>query len=174
MGNEQGTCCPELCETVRLLCIPADNTVKCVFFFSGVLFSQFFACVTLCHFQDFAMAGIKIGTLYTENRDLLEALAKLGPFHGIPGTTQHQVAQLLQDRGMDPSVTWAFATMMCWENNPPIKPLLVKISQMYSSAFCSSCTMQVICQLSGNVKKKCFFCEGFMHSREECFCCTLY
>lgn len=48
--------------------------------------------------KDFAMAGIRIGTLYTVNRDLVEALAQLGSFHGISGTTQHQVAQLLQDR----------------------------------------------------------------------------
>ncbi|XP_067356460.1 1-aminocyclopropane-1-carboxylate synthase-like protein 1 isoform X1 [Channa argus] len=48
--------------------------------------------------KDFAMAGIRIGTLYTENTDLVEALAQLGSFHGISGTTQHQVAQLLQDR----------------------------------------------------------------------------
>ncbi|XP_037538645.1 1-aminocyclopropane-1-carboxylate synthase-like protein 1 [Nematolebias whitei] len=48
--------------------------------------------------KDFAMSGIRIGTLYTENRDVVEALAQLGSFHGIPGTLQHQVAQLLQDR----------------------------------------------------------------------------
>ncbi|KAM7396503.1 hypothetical protein PAMP_019538 [Pampus punctatissimus] len=48
--------------------------------------------------KDFALAGIRIGTLYTENRDLVEAMAQLGSFHGISGTTQHQVAQLLQDR----------------------------------------------------------------------------
>ncbi|KAM4572544.1 1-aminocyclopropane-1-carboxylate synthase-like protein 1 [Odontesthes bonariensis] len=47
--------------------------------------------------KDFAMAGIRIGTVYSENRDLVEALAQLGSFHGIPGTSQHQVAQLLQD-----------------------------------------------------------------------------
>lgn len=52
------------------------------------------------------MAGIRIGTLYTENKDLVEALAQLGSFHGISGTTQHQVAQLLQDRGMDESFTF--------------------------------------------------------------------
>lgn len=46
------------------------------------------------------MAGIRFGTLYSENRDVVEALAKLGSFHGISGTTQHQVAQLLQDRGI--------------------------------------------------------------------------
>lgn len=46
------------------------------------------------------MAGIRVGTLYTENRDLVEAAAKLGAFHGLPGTTQKQVAQLLQDRGV--------------------------------------------------------------------------
>ncbi|XP_077424721.1 1-aminocyclopropane-1-carboxylate synthase-like protein 1 isoform X2 [Vanacampus margaritifer] len=48
--------------------------------------------------KDFAMAGNRIGTLYTENQDFVEALAQLGPLHGISGTTQHQVAQLLQDR----------------------------------------------------------------------------
>ncbi|XP_061533580.1 1-aminocyclopropane-1-carboxylate synthase-like protein 1 isoform X2 [Phycodurus eques] len=48
--------------------------------------------------KDFAMAGNRLGTLYTENRDLVDALAQLGSFHGISGTTQHQVAQLLQDR----------------------------------------------------------------------------
>lgn len=46
------------------------------------------------------MAGIRIGTLYSENTDLVEAIAQLCPFHGISGTTQHQVAQLLQDRGI--------------------------------------------------------------------------
>uniref|UniRef100_A0A3Q2P866 1-aminocyclopropane-1-carboxylate synthase homolog (Arabidopsis)(non-functional) n=1 Tax=Fundulus heteroclitus TaxID=8078 RepID=A0A3Q2P866_FUNHE len=48
--------------------------------------------------KDFAMAGIRIGTLYTVNTDLVEALAQLGLFHGLPGTLQHQVAQLLRDR----------------------------------------------------------------------------
>uniref|UniRef100_A0A3Q3DBF7 1-aminocyclopropane-1-carboxylate synthase-like protein 1 n=1 Tax=Hippocampus comes TaxID=109280 RepID=A0A3Q3DBF7_HIPCM len=48
--------------------------------------------------KDFAMAGNRIGTLYTENQDLVEALTKLGSFHGVTGTSQHQVAQLLQDR----------------------------------------------------------------------------
>lgn len=48
--------------------------------------------------KDFAMAGFRIGTLYSENRALVEALAQLGAFHGISGPTQHQVAQLLRDR----------------------------------------------------------------------------
>ncbi|KAM9377881.1 1-aminocyclopropane-1-carboxylate synthase-like protein 1 [Pholidichthys leucotaenia] len=48
--------------------------------------------------KDFAMSGIRIGTLYTENRDLVEAVAKVAFLHGIPGTTQHQAAQLLKDR----------------------------------------------------------------------------
>lgn len=52
-------------------------------------------------FQDFAMSGIRVGTLYTENRDLVEAMAQLGAFHTISGITQHQVAQMLRDRGMD-------------------------------------------------------------------------
>lgn len=51
------------------------------------------------------MAGIRVGTLYTESRDLVEAVAKLGAFHGIPGTTQKQVAQLLQDRGMNSRIS---------------------------------------------------------------------
>uniref|UniRef100_A0A3Q3XC79 Aminotransferase class I/classII large domain-containing protein n=1 Tax=Mola mola TaxID=94237 RepID=A0A3Q3XC79_MOLML len=48
--------------------------------------------------KDFAMAGFRIGTLYTENSHLVEAVAQLGSFHGVSGTTQHQVAQLLRDR----------------------------------------------------------------------------
>ncbi|KAK9516887.1 hypothetical protein VZT92_024795 [Zoarces viviparus] len=48
--------------------------------------------------KDFAMSGTRLGTLYTENTDLVEAMAQLGAFHGVSGTTQHQVAQLLQDR----------------------------------------------------------------------------
>ncbi|XP_057693537.1 1-aminocyclopropane-1-carboxylate synthase-like protein 1 isoform X1 [Corythoichthys intestinalis] len=48
--------------------------------------------------KDFAMAGIRLGTLYTENQSLVEALAQLGSLHGVSGTTQHQVAKLLQDR----------------------------------------------------------------------------
>lgn len=53
------------------------------------------------------MAGFRIGTLYTGNRELVEALAQLGSFHGISGTTQHQVAQLLQDKGTHPGFTCA-------------------------------------------------------------------
>lgn len=58
------------------------------------------------------MAGLRLGTLYTENKDLVGAVAQLGSFHGVTGTTQHQVAQLLQDRGMDSSLTFAFAYTM--------------------------------------------------------------
>ncbi|XP_041650789.1 1-aminocyclopropane-1-carboxylate synthase-like protein 1 [Cheilinus undulatus] len=48
--------------------------------------------------KDFAISGMRIGTLYTENRDILKAVAQLGRFHTIPGITQHQTAQLLRDR----------------------------------------------------------------------------
>lgn len=45
------------------------------------------------------MAGIRVGTLYSQNRDLVEALDQLGCFHGVPGPVQNQVARLLQDKG---------------------------------------------------------------------------
>ncbi|KAK3526567.1 hypothetical protein QTP70_030700 [Hemibagrus guttatus] len=48
--------------------------------------------------KDFAMAGMRLGTLYSENSDLIEALVQLGCFHGVAGPTQHQVSQLLKDR----------------------------------------------------------------------------
>uniref|UniRef100_UPI0037E839FD 1-aminocyclopropane-1-carboxylate synthase-like protein 1 n=1 Tax=Semicossyphus pulcher TaxID=241346 RepID=UPI0037E839FD len=48
--------------------------------------------------KDFAMSGIRVGTLYTENRDVVEAIAQVGLFHSVSGITQHQVAQLLRDR----------------------------------------------------------------------------
>ncbi|XP_072525840.1 1-aminocyclopropane-1-carboxylate synthase-like protein 1 isoform X2 [Salminus brasiliensis] len=48
--------------------------------------------------KDFAMAGLRVGTLYSENSDLVQALDQLGSFHGVAGPTQFQVAQLLGDR----------------------------------------------------------------------------
>ncbi|KAM6961343.1 1-aminocyclopropane-1-carboxylate synthase-like protein 1 [Aplochiton taeniatus] len=48
--------------------------------------------------KDFAMAGLRVGVLYTVNRDLVEALDKLASFHGVSGITQLQVAKLLKDR----------------------------------------------------------------------------
>lgn len=49
--------------------------------------------------QDFAMSGIRIGFLHTQNQDLVKVLATLGNFHAIPGSVQHQAAQLLRSRG---------------------------------------------------------------------------
>lgn len=46
------------------------------------------------------MAGIRLGTIYSENTELIEALDQLGCFHGVPGPTQHQVSQLLKDQGI--------------------------------------------------------------------------
>ncbi|XP_067850114.1 1-aminocyclopropane-1-carboxylate synthase-like protein 1 isoform X1 [Heptranchias perlo] len=48
--------------------------------------------------KDFAASGIRVGTLYTENTDVISALGQLSYFHGVPGPTQHMVAQLLRDR----------------------------------------------------------------------------
>ncbi|XP_036391259.1 1-aminocyclopropane-1-carboxylate synthase-like protein 1 [Megalops cyprinoides] len=48
--------------------------------------------------KDFAAAGLRLGTVYSENQDFVAALDQLGNFHGISGTTQHQVACLLRDR----------------------------------------------------------------------------
>ncbi|XP_048828736.1 1-aminocyclopropane-1-carboxylate synthase-like protein 1 [Brienomyrus brachyistius] len=48
--------------------------------------------------KDFAAAGIRVGVLYSENRDMIEALDQVASFHGVPGPSQHQVAQLLRDR----------------------------------------------------------------------------
>ncbi|XP_032044841.1 1-aminocyclopropane-1-carboxylate synthase-like protein 1 isoform X3 [Aythya fuligula] len=48
--------------------------------------------------KDFAVSGIRFGTLYTENQDVANAVASLCYFHGVCGTVQHKVAQLLRDR----------------------------------------------------------------------------
>ncbi|KAL7858322.1 hypothetical protein AOLI_G00184240 [Acnodon oligacanthus] len=52
--------------------------------------------------KDFAMAGVRVGTVYSENRDLVQALDQLGNFHGVAGPLQHQVAQLLKDKTVPP------------------------------------------------------------------------
>ncbi|XP_056095176.1 1-aminocyclopropane-1-carboxylate synthase-like protein 1 [Rhinichthys klamathensis goyatoka] len=48
--------------------------------------------------KDFAMAGMRVGVVHSENRDLVQALDQLGAFHGVPGLTQYQMAQLFRDR----------------------------------------------------------------------------
>ncbi|XP_074086610.1 LOW QUALITY PROTEIN: 1-aminocyclopropane-1-carboxylate synthase-like protein 1 [Macrotis lagotis] len=48
--------------------------------------------------KDFGISGFRFGTLYTENQDVANAVASLGCLHGICGTVQYQMAQLLQDR----------------------------------------------------------------------------
>uniref|UniRef100_A0A672TNW0 Aminotransferase class I/classII large domain-containing protein n=1 Tax=Strigops habroptila TaxID=2489341 RepID=A0A672TNW0_STRHB len=48
--------------------------------------------------KDFAVSGIRFGTLYTENQDVANAVASLCYFHGVCGSVQHKVAQLLRDR----------------------------------------------------------------------------
>ena len=45
------------------------------------------------------MSGLRFGTLYTENLDVATAVASLCRYHGLSGLVQHQMAQLLQDRG---------------------------------------------------------------------------
>lgn len=45
------------------------------------------------------MAGMRVGVVHSENRDLVQALDQLGAFHGVPGLTQYQMAQLFRDRG---------------------------------------------------------------------------
>uniref|UniRef100_A0A8C7CYB9 Aminotransferase class I/classII large domain-containing protein n=1 Tax=Oncorhynchus kisutch TaxID=8019 RepID=A0A8C7CYB9_ONCKI len=57
------------------------------------------------HSRTHVMWGIRlcdgrvcVGTVYSDNRDLVEALDKLWMLHGVPDPIQHQVARLLQDR----------------------------------------------------------------------------
>ncbi|XP_042299988.1 1-aminocyclopropane-1-carboxylate synthase-like protein 1 [Sceloporus undulatus] len=48
--------------------------------------------------KDFAISGIRFGTLYTLNQDVISAVASLCYFHGICGPMQYKLAQLLRDR----------------------------------------------------------------------------
>ncbi|XP_041131371.1 uncharacterized protein LOC121329726 isoform X3 [Polyodon spathula] len=48
--------------------------------------------------KDFAASGLRVGTLYSENKHVIDALGQMAYFHGVPGTTQQQVARLLHDR----------------------------------------------------------------------------
>lgn len=117
------------------------------------------------------MAGIRIGTLYTENRDLVEALAKLGPFHGISGTTQHQVARLLQDRGMDPRVT-CFCTHNVKKKKSHFFSLFAQSKQfvglswnswMQMSLNGSFSTMSVCCRETSSLFSASFEMTGALH-----------
>lgn len=83
------------------------------------------------------MAGVRVGTLYTENRDLVQALDQLGCFHGIPGSTQHQVAQLLRDRGIEP---------LSPRNSLSVHntPLELNVQRIYSSCLCVCLSSQYL------------------------------
>uniref|UniRef100_A0A803SM99 Aminotransferase class I/classII large domain-containing protein n=1 Tax=Anolis carolinensis TaxID=28377 RepID=A0A803SM99_ANOCA len=48
--------------------------------------------------KDFAISGIRFGTLYTLNQDVASAVASLCYLHGVSGPIQHKIAQLLRDR----------------------------------------------------------------------------
>ncbi|XP_025027874.1 1-aminocyclopropane-1-carboxylate synthase-like protein 1 isoform X2 [Python bivittatus] len=48
--------------------------------------------------KDFAASGIRFGTLYTLNQDVIKGVASFGYLHGICGPMQYKIAQLLRDR----------------------------------------------------------------------------
>uniref|UniRef100_A0ACB8G470 Uncharacterized protein n=2 Tax=Sphaerodactylus townsendi TaxID=933632 RepID=A0ACB8G470_9SAUR len=48
--------------------------------------------------KDFAISGIRFGTLYTENQDVANAIGSLCYFHGVCGPVQYKIAQLLRDK----------------------------------------------------------------------------
>ncbi|XP_075044465.1 1-aminocyclopropane-1-carboxylate synthase-like protein 1 isoform X2 [Mixophyes fleayi] len=48
--------------------------------------------------KDFAVSGIRFGTLYSQNQDVCNGVASLCYFHGVCGPVQYQLAQLLRDR----------------------------------------------------------------------------
>ena len=47
--------------------------------------------------KDFGVSGLRIGALASRNQDLLDAHSNLGYFSMIPGTTQLEVAEILND-----------------------------------------------------------------------------
>ncbi|KAM4720703.1 1-aminocyclopropane-1-carboxylate synthase-like protein 1 [Rhinophrynus dorsalis] len=48
--------------------------------------------------KDFAVSGIRFGTLYSQNQDVCNGVASLCYFHGVCGPIQFKMAQLLRDR----------------------------------------------------------------------------
>lgn len=84
-------CCPQAPWVIRKKIVSVGTHSYLNFLFSTV--------VSMCLLQDFAVSGIRFGTLYTENQDVANAVASLCYFHGVCGPVQHKVAQLLRDRG---------------------------------------------------------------------------
>eukprot|EP00079_Xenopus_tropicalis_P015573 XP_004913497.1 PREDICTED: 1-aminocyclopropane-1-carboxylate synthase-like protein 1 [Xenopus tropicalis] len=48
--------------------------------------------------KDFAVSGVRFGTLYSQNQDVCNGVASLCYFHGVCGPIQFKMAQLLRDR----------------------------------------------------------------------------
>nr|XP_015213606.1 PREDICTED: 1-aminocyclopropane-1-carboxylate synthase-like protein 1 isoform X1 [Lepisosteus oculatus] len=48
--------------------------------------------------KDFALAGLRVGTVHTRNQEVRRALIRLASFHSCAGPTQQLLTHLLQDR----------------------------------------------------------------------------
>ncbi|PKU40973.1 hypothetical protein llap_8726 [Limosa lapponica baueri] len=48
--------------------------------------------------KDFGMSGVRVGVLYTRNREIQKAVNQLAVFHSRPGPVQHILSQFLRDR----------------------------------------------------------------------------
>ncbi|KAG9467953.1 1-aminocyclopropane-1-carboxylate synthase-like protein 1 [Eleutherodactylus coqui] len=48
--------------------------------------------------KDFAISGVRFGTLYSSNQDVCNGVAALCYFHGVCGPIQYKMAQLMRDR----------------------------------------------------------------------------
>lgn len=48
--------------------------------------------------KDFAVSGVRFGTLYSQNQDVCNGVAALCYFHGVCGPIQYKIAQLMRDR----------------------------------------------------------------------------
>ncbi|XP_075694167.1 1-aminocyclopropane-1-carboxylate synthase-like protein 1 isoform X2 [Rhinoderma darwinii] len=48
--------------------------------------------------KDFAVSGVRFGTLYSQNQDVCDGVASLCYFHGVCGPMQFKIAQLMRDR----------------------------------------------------------------------------
>lgn len=98
------------------------------------------------------MAGMRVGVVHSENRDLVQALDQLGAFHGVPGLTQYQMAQLFRDRG-----THIF--FPCFVNIFPIHSSHIFFSVYYAR-------LVLVCPKSHYIKRIVLFLVVF----SPCFC----
>jgi len=85
-------------ESVHVICdeVYTESLLPGIRHFSGLKLQSPFVHVVYSFAKDFGLSGYKVGTLHTENPEVLEAAKALAYFHTVSGQTQRLLSGVLE------------------------------------------------------------------------------